>query len=383
MDFSTASKRIAQTRARIRNLKNIVWITDWLETVPFLGINRFELVICSGVLHHLKRPSQGLRILNDAQLDDGGAVLMVYARYGRTSVYHIQNIMRKMNIGEREVSNEIINAKALLESLPTSNWYIKRNGILDVNMDDIEMYDRLLHKRDVCYDILDLNALIERGGYKFVDYDSPESRIAMSLSPNVIIKNVVPGILKKSFLLKQSIGGMLNGMIKQHSIYISKETESEAYFYRQGNVIFANGSPLGFQNIIHENSRHRKIGNISYALANLARKGGERKFENSTGFKIVTMPEYIGEFIFPSSEFSKFAISKLTRKPMTPAVPASILFEFIQSSKSNYSSIVLKKQLHDLYWYLKITGIFLLKKKTIPTFPKSQDPNVRFVVYDV
>ena len=47
MDFSSVSKQIAQTRATIRKLSNIVWLNDWLESLTFLGVNRFELVICS------------------------------------------------------------------------------------------------------------------------------------------------------------------------------------------------------------------------------------------------------------------------------------------------------------------------------------------------
>ena len=114
MDFSVASKQISQTRARIRGLRNIIWITSWIQSVPFLGINRFELVICTGVLHHLKGPTKGLQILNDVQLDTGGAVVMVYAKYGRTSVYHIQNVMQIINTRERVLKNEIRNTVNVL-----------------------------------------------------------------------------------------------------------------------------------------------------------------------------------------------------------------------------------------------------------------------------
>ena len=230
-----------------------------------------------------------------------------------------------------------------------------------------EIYDRLLHKRDICYDIKDLHSVVESGGYNIVEYDSSESRIHLSLNPNVFIKNMVPAISKKSVLTKQCIGAMFNGMLIKHSIYMSKETESKVQFYGGGNVIFANGSPLGFQSIIHENTKQTKIGNISYIFANLSRKGGQ----------------FIGEFVFPSSEFSQFAILRLTQKPMTPAFPEVIVFEFVKRSNSTFSTKVLKKDLRDLYWYLELTGIFLLKKKTIRTFPKSRDTNVRFVVSNV
>ena len=381
MDFSSVSKQIAQTRARIRNLKNILWITDWLESIPFLGINRFDLVICSGVLHHLKSPSQGLQILNAAQLHTGGAILMVYAQYGRTSVYHIQKVMRKINNMERTVINEITNTKAILKVLPRSNWHFKRNGLIGLNIqDDIEIYDRLLHKRDVCYDVVSLHAIVQTGGYKFVDHDSPESRITLSLNPHIIITKSVPSILMKSVIMKQSIGEIFDGTMMLHSIYISKQTKSEADLNKEGNVIFANGSPLGFQNIIHKNNRQGRDGNVPYIFANLARKGAELE---TNGFKIIIRPEYIGKFVLPSSDFSTFAITKLTRNPMTPAIPYKIIIEFIKGSKFNHSIISLQKEWCDLYWYLKVTGIFLLKQKTISSFPKSEAPNIRFIVYNL
>ena len=383
MDFSPVSKQIAQTRTRIRKLSNILWITDWLESVPFLGINRFDFVVSSGVLHHLKRPSKGLKVLNDAQLDTGGAMLMVYARYGRTGVYHIQNMTRQVNGGAKDISNEIRNTKPLLKTLPDTNWYLKRNSVLDLNINDIEIYDRLLHKRDVCYDVLDLYEVVESGGYKFVEYDSPESRITMSLNPKIFITKMVPAISKKSFLMKQSIGEIFDGMVILHSIYISKQTQSEAALNKQGNVIFANGCPLGFQNIIHENGKHSSIDNSSYIFARLSRKGSEREYDKTSGFKIITRPEYIGEFVLPSSNFSKFVITKLTRQPMMPALPEKLVRQFKKESKSNCSIVNLKKEMHKLHWYLKLTGMFLLKKKTIPSFPKSEDPSIRFVVYNV
>ena len=241
IDFSSMSKQIAQTRARMRSLSNILWIKDWLESVPFLGINRFDLVICSGVLHHLKSPSQGLQILNSAQLHTGGAILMVYAQYGRTGIYHIQKILRKINDGGRIVSKEIRNANALLKILPITNWYFKRKGVDDINIEDIELYDRLLHERDICYNVVDLHDVVDTGGYNLVAHDSPESRIAMLLKPSVFLEDKVPALFKKSFIIKQLVGEIFNGMVEQHSIYISKNTKSEAIWNRKGNAIFANG----------------------------------------------------------------------------------------------------------------------------------------------
>ena len=54
LDLSAASMHIAQTRAKIRGLRNIIWIQNWIEGVRFLGMGSFEELQCSGVLHHIK-----------------------------------------------------------------------------------------------------------------------------------------------------------------------------------------------------------------------------------------------------------------------------------------------------------------------------------------
>ena len=54
VDFSPTSMQIAQKRAKIRRLKNIIWIQSWIEGIIFLGLGRFQHSQSSGVLHHLK-----------------------------------------------------------------------------------------------------------------------------------------------------------------------------------------------------------------------------------------------------------------------------------------------------------------------------------------
>ena len=42
---------------------------------------KFDLIQCSGVLHHLPDPQYGLNILSNFLAPGGGMALMVYARY--------------------------------------------------------------------------------------------------------------------------------------------------------------------------------------------------------------------------------------------------------------------------------------------------------------
>ena len=59
LDFSKESMKIAKRRAGFRNLHNIVWVNDRIENIPALGLGKFDLIQCSGTLHHLKDPLEG------------------------------------------------------------------------------------------------------------------------------------------------------------------------------------------------------------------------------------------------------------------------------------------------------------------------------------
>ena len=81
---------IAKQRASIRGLNNITWMHTSLLDLPSLDIGKFDYINCSGVLHHLESPQEGLAALNSVLKQDGAILIMVYAKYGRTAIYQIQ-----------------------------------------------------------------------------------------------------------------------------------------------------------------------------------------------------------------------------------------------------------------------------------------------------
>src|SRR5690606_33952013 len=109
LDFSKASMEIAKARAKIRKLTNIKWINDSILNLPKLGIGKFDLINCVGVLHHLESPDEGLQSLKKVLKPEGGMSLMVYAKYGRTGLYHVQEIMQMVNENETNRQKEVEN----------------------------------------------------------------------------------------------------------------------------------------------------------------------------------------------------------------------------------------------------------------------------------
>ena len=139
MDFSITSMQIAQRRAKSRGLRNIVWVQSWIEGSRYFGLGSFENVQCSGVLHHLKSPTVGLNVLKDLSFLDGGMNLMVYAQFGRTAVYMLQYLLRKMNENTSSMLEKLHHTNVTLNALPNHHWFLINQLTIDQRLGNIGM----------------------------------------------------------------------------------------------------------------------------------------------------------------------------------------------------------------------------------------------------
>jgi SAM-dependent methyltransferase len=98
IDISDTSLRHTRDLQRKYNLENLELHQLSIERVREIG-RSFDLVVCTGVLHHLSDPDHGLRTLRDVLRPSGAMRLMVYARYGRAGIYMMQEYCRLLGIG--------------------------------------------------------------------------------------------------------------------------------------------------------------------------------------------------------------------------------------------------------------------------------------------
>jgi len=111
-ETSLAHLRRLQERHDIRNL--IIRQLP-LERVEDLH-ECFDLIVCTGVLHHLPDPDLGLRALREVLRPGGAMHLMVYAAYGRTGVYMLQEYCRIL--GVRPFDADLVDLGTTIERLP-------------------------------------------------------------------------------------------------------------------------------------------------------------------------------------------------------------------------------------------------------------------------
>ena len=164
IDISETSLRHTSDLQRKYSLHNLELHRLPLEAVKDLG-RSFDLIVCTGVLHHLPEPDVGLRALRDALSRKGAMHLMVYATYGRVGIYMLQEYCRMLRIGT--TADDLRELATLLGTLPRDH---PMANLLDRAQDlrhPETLADALLHPQDRAYTVPELYAWLTRCGMFF------------------------------------------------------------------------------------------------------------------------------------------------------------------------------------------------------------------------
>lgn len=165
LDRSKAALAIAQARADVRQLTNIRFIEGSLLDLEALDLGLFDYIDCCGVLHHLPDPDASLAALEAMLAPGGGMGLMVYAPYGRTGVYMVQDALGSLAPITDTPEARLDMARRIMRTLPATAW-LRQNGNFGDHLSggDAGLYDLLLNPRDRSYTITAFVALLNRAG---------------------------------------------------------------------------------------------------------------------------------------------------------------------------------------------------------------------------
>lgn len=159
----TSIRHTAELKERY-DLTNLELHQMSIEEVGELD-RQFDLIVCTGVLHHLADPDAGLRALRSVLGRDGAMLLMVYAPYGRTGVAMMQEYARRLGVGTS--AEEIRDLAQSLREIPRDHPLdpllrnspdFRRSGALA---------DAVLNPRERTYSVPELFDYIERNGLGF------------------------------------------------------------------------------------------------------------------------------------------------------------------------------------------------------------------------
>jgi len=164
IDFSATSVRCTEKLKRKYDLSTLQVHQLPIDRVHELGLS-FDHIVCTGVLHHLADPDAGLRALRSVLKPGGAMHLMVYAPYGRTGVYMLQEFCRRMGI--RATDPEIRDLIAALKTLPPGHPLETLLREAPDFWQEPALADALLHPQDRAYSVPELLDFIERAGLTF------------------------------------------------------------------------------------------------------------------------------------------------------------------------------------------------------------------------
>ena len=130
----------------------------------------FDLIICTGVLHHLPNPDAGLNALADVLDPSGSMAIMLYGKTGRAGVYLVQDILRRLGAGPN--AEGLRTARELLKFVPSNHYLISPTGKPPHDLaDDAGVVDMLLHPQDRAYSVPDVMAFVAAAGLIFAGWN--------------------------------------------------------------------------------------------------------------------------------------------------------------------------------------------------------------------
>jgi len=135
-----------------------------IEELPTLGLD-FDLVVSTGVLHHMADPLAGMKALAACLRPDGVIGVMLYAKYGRVGVELMESVFRDFGLRQDDASLRVVKqAISLLSADHPVRSYLKTSG--DARY-DAYLVDTFLHGRARSYSVEECLDLVPSAGLAF------------------------------------------------------------------------------------------------------------------------------------------------------------------------------------------------------------------------
>jgi SAM-dependent methyltransferase len=136
-----------------------------IEEVSTLGLD-FDLIVSTGVLHHLADPQAGMRELAGCLRPDGALAVMLYAKYGRIGVELLESVFRDMGLGQDDAAVQVI--KDTIAVLPADHPVQSYLRVArDLQSSDAALVDTFLHGRQRSYTVDECVDLVTSAGLAF------------------------------------------------------------------------------------------------------------------------------------------------------------------------------------------------------------------------
>lgn len=221
IDISPASLAMAKKYSEEMKLNNVEIFQADIMTMDLN--NQFDVIISTGVIHHLSDPSKGVANLKKHLKDDGVLSAMVYGEYGRFEIGLFQEALKIMLKNNVDFNKGIEIVKTLVKELDQTNRIANIAWMQDLKKGEQHIVDLLLNVNENRYNIRSLNKMVNDGGMKIICFPNKGG-----LNPDNYIKsnelrdqNKDLGFMDRCYLAE-----LINGrMYKHHFFAVKQENE--------------------------------------------------------------------------------------------------------------------------------------------------------------
>ena len=159
LDISDKSLSIANELKKQKKIENIKFQKMNLMN-KFSKLEKFDIVLCMGVLHHLSNPSKGLKNILNVLQKEGIIFLYLYGKLGG----HKRMLNKKLIsilLGKKKTDYEL--GIKLVRELEMNKFEYGWNlNFKNKKEEDSLIVDYLLHANEILYDFDDIDKLFEK-----------------------------------------------------------------------------------------------------------------------------------------------------------------------------------------------------------------------------
>ncbi len=243
VDISKNSIDHEKKLKELHNLNNLELINNDFRELKF--DYKFDYIISTGVIHHLKEPDTALNFFEKNISDKGVIYLMVYGSKKRFALNEIVKVYKKLQFTQTEKS--IIQSKNLIGNLD-ENHPAKEFTYKSTDMQSKEgIVDLLLNYQEKHYDIDELTNMIENE--KLFIKNTIDGSISSISKFFLDDYSMISKIRKLDYKDKLKIGQTLNWndakivlilnkvQNKKHSIILNKINLRKCFFYHNRSIL--------------------------------------------------------------------------------------------------------------------------------------------------
>ncbi|MDC3080260.1 methyltransferase [Rhodospirillaceae bacterium] len=167
VDFSLKSLCYAQRKTDEYGIKNIKYLHANL--LDLKGFGNFDVIECAGVLHHLEDPTEGLGVLTSILTPGGLLFLGLYSKIARQPVIAARDLISKhgLNTDCRKL------AKCRHQLLQLEDTNVDTLSRWSDFYSASEFRDLLFNNREHCYELSQVQILLDTFSLKFLGFEAP------------------------------------------------------------------------------------------------------------------------------------------------------------------------------------------------------------------